>query len=90
MRGRAVGALAAVWIEAEAQAATGERDFRAVLDALPIPVWLRDRTLALLWGNRAFLAATGAADLDAMTRRKRRSKKPSAIWPAPRAPKATC
>ncbi|MGO8710956.1 MAG: PAS-domain containing protein [Rhizomicrobium sp.] len=67
LRGRAVGALAAVWLEAEAQAATGERDFRAVLDALPIPVWLRDRTLALLWGNRAFLAATGTADLDAMT-----------------------
>src|SRR5262249_51105520 len=60
---RAVGGMAAVWLEedtAEAKAATP--DFRAVLDALPIPVWLRDKTLALLWGNRAYLQATEAAD----------------------------
>lgn len=67
LRGRAVGAFAAVWLEAEAQTGTSERDFRSVLDALPIPVWLRDRTLALLWGNRAFLSATGAADVEAAT-----------------------
>ena len=48
VRGRAVGGMAAVWIEPETQAATGLTDFRAILDALPVPVWLRDRTLALV------------------------------------------
>ncbi|HXL99797.1 MAG TPA: PAS domain-containing protein, partial [Rhizomicrobium sp.] len=62
LRGRAVGGMAAVWLEEEPQAKSLAPDFRAVLDALPIPVWLRDKTLSLLWGNRAFLAATGAAD----------------------------
>jgi signal transduction histidine kinase len=65
LRGRAVGALAAVWLEIEAQASKGERDYQAVLDALPIPVWLRDRALALFWGNRAFVATVGVAGLDA-------------------------
>lgn len=34
-------------------------DYRAALDALPTPVWIRGRDLALRWGNRAFLAAVG-------------------------------
>jgi signal transduction histidine kinase len=75
-RGRAVGSLAAVWleepkiaiVEATGEKATGEKgsaDFRAILDALPIPVWLRDKALALTWANHAFLAQTGAASLEA-------------------------
>ena len=36
----------------------------AILDALPIPVWLRDKGLALTWGNHAFLKGAGAADLE--------------------------
>jgi len=68
VRGRAVGGMAAVWIEPEAAPAASSTDFRAILDALPIPVWLRDRTLSLVWGNRAFLAAAGAVDVDAATR----------------------
>jgi signal transduction histidine kinase len=69
VRGRAVGGMAAIWFEPETQAAAiGPTDFRAILDALPVPVWLRDRTLSLVWGNRAFLAAAGAVDLDAATR----------------------
>ena len=68
VRGRAVGGMAAVWIEPETHAATEATDFRAILDALPVPVWLRDRTLSLVWGNRAFLAAAGAADMEAATR----------------------
>ncbi|HEY0283001.1 MAG TPA: PAS-domain containing protein, partial [Rhizomicrobium sp.] len=67
VRGRAVGGMAAVWIEPETKAAAAT-DFRAILDALPVPVWLRDRTMSLVWGNRAFLAASGAADLEAATR----------------------
>jgi len=65
LRGRAVGGMAGVWLEEETEAKSLAPDFRAVLDALPIPVWLRDKTLSLLWGNRAFLTATGAADSDA-------------------------
>ncbi|MGD0866968.1 MAG: PAS-domain containing protein, partial [Rhizomicrobium sp.] len=66
LRGRAVGALAAVWLEPVAADTTQSLapDFRAMLEALPIPVWLRDKTLTLLWGNRAFLAGAGAADIE--------------------------
>jgi signal transduction histidine kinase len=67
IRGRAVGGMAAVWIEEEAIIVQQGLDFRAVLDALPLPVWLRDKTLALVWGNRSFLDATGSKDLDAAT-----------------------
>jgi signal transduction histidine kinase len=65
IRGRAVGAFVAVWLEEEPQAANATLDFARVLEALPFPVWLRDRALSLVWGNRAFLAQTGAADVDA-------------------------
>jgi len=58
--------MAAVWLAPEASAtATTSSDFRLLLDALPIPVWLRDRSLALSWANRAFLAAVGSNDLEA-------------------------
>ena len=63
LRGRAVGGLAAVWIEPAPEAAT--IDFRAVLDAIPIPVWLRDKTLSLVWGNQAFLKGIGTDDIEA-------------------------
>jgi signal transduction histidine kinase len=63
-RGRAVGAMAAVWL-AEPQAEKAAADFRAILDALPIPVWLRDKGLALAWANHAFLSHTGAASIEA-------------------------
>jgi signal transduction histidine kinase len=66
-RGRAVGSMAAVWLEEPAIAAT-TADFRAILDALPIPVWLRDKALALTWANHAFLSATASADLDTARR----------------------
>jgi signal transduction histidine kinase len=67
LRGRAVGAMAAVWMEEQPLAKADAPDFASVLDALPIPVWLRDRTLSLLWGNRTFLTATGAGDVAAAT-----------------------
>ncbi len=63
-RGRAVGGMAAVWLD-EPVVEAASADFRAILDALPIPVWLRDKGLALTWGNHAFLASTGAENLDA-------------------------
>jgi signal transduction histidine kinase len=66
-RGRAVGGMAAVWIEEPAVAQVGA-DYRAILDALPIPVWLRDKGLALSWGNHAFLKGAGASDLETARR----------------------
>ena len=66
-RGRAVGGMAAVWLD-EPVAEAASADFRAILDALPIPVWLRDKALALTWANHAFLRAAGVADLDTARR----------------------
>jgi signal transduction histidine kinase len=63
-RGRAVGSMAAVWLE-EAAIASESADYRAILDALPVPVWLRDKGLALTWANHAFVAATATGSLDA-------------------------
>ncbi|HEX4080364.1 MAG TPA: ATP-binding protein [Rhizomicrobium sp.] len=62
LRGRAVGAMAAVWVETKE--APGQANYRAILDAIPVPVWLRDSSRALAWGNRAFLAAVGQPDVD--------------------------
>jgi signal transduction histidine kinase len=61
-RGRAVGAMAAIWLQEETEAKSGSLNFATILDALPLPVWLRDKKLALKWGNRAFLAATETED----------------------------
>jgi len=52
-RGRAVGSMAAVWLEEPPAAIDHGADYKAILDALPIPVWLRDKGLALAWGNHA-------------------------------------
>jgi PAS domain-containing protein len=67
-RGRAVGGMAAVWLEEPQVAAQAGADYKAILDALPIPVWLRDKGLAISWGNHAFLRGAGASDLDAARR----------------------
>ncbi len=66
VRGRAVGGQAAVWIEPAPEAHA--IDFGAILNALPVPVWLRDRTLSLVWGNQAFLTAAGVANLETAQR----------------------
>ena len=65
LRGRAVGGMAAVWLEPEQAAKPDNIDFRAILDALPVPVWLRDKTLSLIWGNHAFAEASGTANSEA-------------------------
>jgi len=66
-RGRAVGGMAAVWLE-EPSVAQESGEYKAILDALPIPVWLRDKGLALTWGNHAFLKGAGAKDLETARR----------------------
>ena len=62
-RGRAVGGMAAVWLQEENAQGQESGEYKAILDALPIPVWLRDKGLALAWGNHAFLKGAGAKDL---------------------------
>ncbi|HWA03318.1 MAG TPA: PAS-domain containing protein [Rhizomicrobium sp.] len=64
LRGRAVGGMAAVWLEPNRARKAEGIDFRAVLDALPIPVWLRNKALALTWANRAFAEAAGCASAE--------------------------
>ncbi len=64
LRGRAVGSMAALWFQPEEDAQSGAPDLSTILDALPIPVWLRDKTLSLVWGNRAFLTTVGAPDVE--------------------------
>lgn len=78
LRGRAVGAMVAVWLEEPAAAAAvpnatwaaakNDDDPRALLDVLPVPVWLRGRDLTLDWANAAFLKSIGAPDLESARR----------------------
>lgn len=63
LRGCTVGAMAAIWVETTGPA--DQIDFRGVLDATPMPVWLRDKTQALAWGNRSFVAAVNQPDVGA-------------------------
>jgi signal transduction histidine kinase len=67
-RGRAVGSMAAVWMEEPQIAVEQGADYKAILNALPIPVWLRDKGLALTWGNHAFLKGAGVTDLETARR----------------------
>jgi signal transduction histidine kinase len=67
-RGRAVGGMAAVWLQEPGVAQEQSGDFKAILNALPFPVWLRDKGLALSWGNHAFLKGAGAKDLETARR----------------------
>jgi PAS domain-containing protein len=62
-RGCPVGTRAAVFFRVEKDVRETEADFCAALDALPTPVWIRNRHLALTWANRAFLSLTGASTM---------------------------
>jgi signal transduction histidine kinase len=64
-RGRAVGGMVAVWLE-EPTVAAEAADYKAILNALPTPVWLRDKGLAITWGNHAFLRGANVTDLEAL------------------------
>ncbi|HEY4113153.1 MAG TPA: PAS-domain containing protein [Rhizomicrobium sp.] len=66
LRGRAVGGFAAVWLDRATVAMTASPDDHSLLEALPIPVWLRDASLSLVWVNRAYTAAVGATDESAV------------------------
>jgi signal transduction histidine kinase len=62
VRGRAVGGFAALWMEKEIARAAAATDIRAVMDTVPLPLWLRDRSLALTWVNRAYVEAVDGTD----------------------------
>jgi len=62
LRGEPAGGMTAVWVESGRET---ETDFRAVLDAIPIPVWVRDASYAIRWANRAFVGASGRHNLQA-------------------------
>jgi len=64
LRGCPVGRHATVFLRREESASKAEPNYRAVLEALPIPVWLRDKDLRLSWANTAFLETTGTFALD--------------------------
>jgi signal transduction histidine kinase len=57
----AAAAAARAQDAARAAAETALTDLRAAVDALPIPVWLRDGALNLSWCNRAYARAVDAS-----------------------------
>ncbi|HEY0300081.1 MAG TPA: PAS domain-containing protein [Rhizomicrobium sp.] len=64
VHGCVVGSRAAIFLRIEESSSELDRDLRAILEAMPVPIWIRDRALTLTWANRAFLAATGAGTLE--------------------------
>lgn len=64
VRGRPAGGFAAVYLEPEREVEKQLLDFRAALDALPVPIWIRKPDLALAYVNRAFIAASGAPNAE--------------------------
>lgn len=62
IRGETLSNRAVVFAKAQAVDAP-VLDYRAVLDAVPTPVWVRGPDLALRWGNRAFLDVTNTNSL---------------------------
>lgn len=65
VRGKPTGGHAAVFLsEGHAGAATTEIDYRGALDAVPVPMWIRDKTLQLRFVNRAFLKLSGSLSAD--------------------------
>jgi PAS domain-containing protein len=62
IRGAAIEGRAVLFLEDLRTEAQGI-DYRAVLDAIPIPVWTRDSDQALAWANRSFLRAVATNTL---------------------------
>ena len=66
VRGRPAGGSVAVFFEPENRLGATETDLQAILDAVPIPIWVRrPQDLALGIVNRAFLAASGTPSPEA-------------------------
>jgi PAS domain-containing protein len=65
VRGRPIGRHAAIFLRPEVS--TSGIDHHAILEALPISVWLRDKNLRLCWANDAFVETVGASSLEQAT-----------------------
>ncbi len=63
VEGTVVGSKAAVFLRIEERKADPGTDLETLLDILPMPIWIRDKSLALTWANRAFLAVSSAPTL---------------------------
>lgn len=64
LQGCPIGRHATLFLHREPAQSNVEPDYRAVLEALPVPVWVRDRDLRLCWANTAFLETVGGSALD--------------------------
>ena len=64
LRGRPIGGRAAIFATEESDASHANLDFQAVLNALPTPIWLRDRNLNLKWANDAFIKSSDKPSLE--------------------------
>src|SRR6185312_2271198 len=62
--GSVVGSRAAIFLRPEEGSPELERDLKSLLEAMPVPVWIRSRDLSLTWANKAFLAATGSGSIE--------------------------
>ncbi|MEI9995573.1 MAG: PAS-domain containing protein [Rhizomicrobium sp.] len=72
VQGCVVGSRAAIFMRIEDETTGRARDFQTMLEAIPMPLWIRDRSFALTWANRAFLGTIGAITLDAARRSDQR------------------
>jgi len=67
LRGMPVGGRAVLYLDRD-DALAGQERYREILEALPIPVWMRGIGNAIAWANKAFLSTLGFASLeDAVT-----------------------
>lgn len=61
IRGRSVDGRAAIYFDDELPAV---ESYKEVLDALPMPIWVRGAESAVRWANRAFLSVLGLSHVN--------------------------
>jgi PAS domain-containing protein len=61
VRGLPVGGRAVLYFQEERKSAS---NFHEILDALPVPVWVQEKDMALKWANSAFLHTFGVESLE--------------------------
>src|SRR3569832_452007 len=64
VRGYPIGRRAVIFLRRQNCTVVPLTD-RAALDKMPMPIWMRDRDMGLIWANKAFLAATGVRSVEA-------------------------
>ena len=62
VRGRPSGGYLTVFFDAQSHAISDGLDFRGALNALPQPMWIRDKDQTLAFVNHALLAAIGGSE----------------------------